>query len=50
MPDTTYGPKVFRDSGGNRQVVASGGEIKVESGGTLMSVSGVNAANWMLMI
>jgi hypothetical protein len=38
--DPTYGPKVYKDSGGDRQVVASGGTIKVESGGTLNIESG----------
>lgn len=31
----TYQPKVYRTSGGDKQVVASGGEIDVESGGSL---------------
>lgn len=31
----TYQPKVYRDEGGDRQVIASGGEIKVESGGII---------------
>lgn len=35
MPDATYEPKVYRTSGGNKQVVASGGEIDIESGGAL---------------
>lgn len=35
MPDTTYQPKVYRKSGGDTLVVASGGAIQVESGGTI---------------
>lgn len=33
MADATYQPKVYRDKGGDRQVVKGGGEIKVEPGG-----------------
>jgi hypothetical protein len=33
--DSTYQPKVYRTSGGNKMVVASGGEVDIESGGTL---------------
>lgn len=35
MVDTTYQPKVYRDSGGDRMVVASGGTLLVEAGGTV---------------
>lgn len=35
MPDETYQPKVYREQGGDRFVVKSGGEIDVESGGEL---------------
>lgn len=31
----SYQPKVYRDTGGDRQVIASGGEINVESGGKI---------------
>lgn len=34
MPDTNYGPKVYRKQGGDELVVASGGAVTVESGGT----------------
>jgi len=30
MADATYQPKVYRDSGGNRQVIAPGGELLIE--------------------
>jgi hypothetical protein len=35
MADTTYQPKVYRQQGGDRQVVASGGSLDVESGGEI---------------
>lgn len=38
--DTTYGPKVYKDSGGDREVVADGGVLKVESGGNITLESG----------
>lgn len=31
--DATYGPKVYMTDGGDRQVVADGGKIQIESGG-----------------
>ena len=31
----TYMPKTYRTDGGDRQVIASGGSIDVESGGTI---------------
>lgn len=34
MVDTSYQPKVYRTNGGDKQVVASGGELDVESGGS----------------
>jgi hypothetical protein len=37
MADATYQPSVYREQGGNRLVVKSGGEIKIESGGSLNS-------------
>jgi len=37
--DYSYGPKVYKDSGGDREVVASGGEIAIESGGVLTGFS-----------
>lgn len=40
MPDVTYQPKVYREQGGSRQVVASGGSLDVESGGELDIESG----------
>ncbi|MGD9879019.1 MAG: hypothetical protein AB7E70_21020 [Hyphomicrobiaceae bacterium] len=35
MADATYQPKVYRKGGGDTLVVASGGSIEIESGGTL---------------
>lgn len=39
MADVTYGPKVYRKQGGDELVVASGGAITVESGGTISGLS-----------
>lgn len=44
MSDSSYQPKVYREQGGNRQVVASGGEIDIEAGGSLKS-GGVEIIN-----
>jgi len=35
MADESYQPKVYREQGGARQVIASGGSLDVESGGDL---------------
>jgi hypothetical protein len=35
MADATYQPKFYRKEGGDTAVVASGGSIDVESGGTI---------------
>jgi len=35
MADATYEPKVYRKQGGNEVVVASDGEINIESGGKI---------------
>ena len=40
MADTSYQPKVYREQGGDRQVVASGGSCDVESGGEIDIESG----------
>jgi hypothetical protein len=40
MPDASYQPKVYRKQGGDEMVVASGGAITVEAGGSL-TVAGV---------
>jgi hypothetical protein len=40
MPDSTYQPKVYREQGGSRQVIASGGSCDVESGGEIDVESG----------
>ena len=40
MADATYGPKVYRQQGGDRMVVASGGSLDVESGGEIDIESG----------
>jgi hypothetical protein len=44
MADATYQPKTYRTSGGDKMVVASGGELDVESGGSLkLAGTAVNA-------
>lgn len=35
MADATYTPLIYNKQGGNELVVASGGEINIESGGTI---------------
>jgi len=35
MADATYSPKVYKNNGGDKQVVASGGVLDIESGGAL---------------
>ena len=35
MTDATYSPKVYRTDGGDEQVIASGGELNIESGGKI---------------
>lgn len=44
MADGTYAPKVYRGSGGDQLVVASGGTIKMETGAKLVPNSGTQAA------
>lgn len=44
MADLTFGPKVYKTNDGDKQVVASGGVLDIESGGTLqMGGSSVDA-------
>ena len=45
MADGTYTPKVYRAQGGDRLVVASGGSIKVETGGGILPNSGTKASH-----
>ena len=35
MADDTYQPKVYREQGGDRMVVASSGSLDIESGGEI---------------
>jgi hypothetical protein len=44
MADATYQPKVYRKQGGDELVVASGGQINVESGGKI-TAAGTQAAH-----
>ncbi len=41
--DGTYQPKVYRTAGGDTQVIASGGELRVDSGGIITN-DGTQAA------
>ncbi|MGX9144986.1 hypothetical protein [Mesorhizobium sp. 128a] len=36
MPDTSYNTKVYHKLGGDELVVANGGKITIESGGTVI--------------
>jgi len=47
--DTTYRPKVYKRSGGDKITVASGGEIEVEAGG-LLNMGGPVAAGSALTV
>lgn len=44
MADATYGPKVYHAQGGDQVVVASGGSIKIETGGEIVPDSGTQAS------
>lgn len=50
MADATYAPKVYKDKGGDRINVTSGGEINVEAGATVTGVvqSAANAAGYRI--
>ena len=37
MPDGTYQPKVYRDQGGDKVTVKSGGVINIETGGAIQA-------------
>lgn len=45
MADGTYTPLVYRAQGGSQLVVASGGSVKVETGGKILPNSGTQAAH-----
>jgi hypothetical protein len=42
MADATYGPKVYKKTGGNEMVVASGGTITEEPGGAILGRAVIN--------
>ena len=44
MADSTYGPKVYFDQGGNRLNVVAGGTLVVESGSTLTVASSLTTS------
>jgi hypothetical protein len=41
MADKTYGPKVYKNNGGDQLVVASGGTLTLENGATISTAAGV---------
>ena len=43
MADATYSPLVYMAQGGSQQVVANGGSIKIETGGSILPNSGTQA-------
>jgi hypothetical protein len=45
MADGTYTPLVYMAQGGSQQVVASGGSVKIETGGKLLPDSGTQASH-----
>lgn len=48
MADVTYQPAVYRKQGGNTLVVASGGQILVEPGGSVMGGNPTGAADYFV--
>ncbi len=44
MADATYSPKVYRKQGGDELVIASGGFVRVESGGIIAAGAATTAA------
>jgi len=48
MADLSYQPKVYRDSGGDRMVIANGGQILVEPGGSVMGGNPSGAADYFV--
>lgn len=48
MSDSTYMPKVYRKMGGDIMVVASGGQILVEPGGSVMGGNPTGAADYFV--
>ena len=48
MADITYQPKVYRDKGGNRLVIAAGGELISEPGALLQTGNPTGAADYFV--
>jgi len=48
MSDSTYGPRVYRKQGGDVMVVANGGQILVEPGGSVMGGNPTGAADYFV--
>jgi hypothetical protein len=48
MADTTYQPKVYRKQGGDVMVIAAGGQVLVEPGGSIMAGNPTGAADYFV--
>ena len=46
MSDTTYQPKVYRDMGGDRQVIAGGGILRMEPGSLIQYANPTGASDY----
>ena len=46
MSDATYQPKVYRDMGGDRQVIAGGGILRMEPGSMIQYANPTGAADY----
>lgn len=49
MPDTTFQSKVYRKQGGSELVVASGGKITQEAGGSIVQPVAIKTANYTVL-
>jgi len=49
MPDSSYEPKVYMKQGADEQVIASGGKITQEAGGSMVGPVVVKTANYPVL-
>ena len=49
MPDSTYDPKIYRKQGGAELVIASGGKITQEAGGSVVRPVAIKTANYTVL-
>lgn len=49
MADSTYQPKVYRKQGGNELVIASGGALTLEAGGSLVQPVATKTTNYTVL-